>query len=338
MAEKKIPVHLLGADPFGWALAEDLRQTIEAVESFAKPVKPAKAALIHSVWWQDLLKIPEKHIAGKPVLCNLSGEWARYEKDFSEDFSRAAALVKTWVVRSYKARKQLEDKGLNCFYIPYTIDTKTFKPLPEKITAPWQKKWKLPKDKYLIGSFMRDTEGANLTSPKEVKGPDIFVEILKSLHGKSLPVHAVLAGPRRHWIRKALDEAGVPYTFIGKPTAKDDMRKNMMPRDRLNILYNLIDLCLITSRSEAGPHAVLEAAAAACKVISTPVGICDEFLNAENIFETPAQAAALIKSDIANKALESGLEAYEGKVASWHTPDAAAKLYFELYEQALKNT
>ena len=37
----------------------------------------------------------------------------------------------------------------------------------------------------LIGSFQRDTEGKDLTSPKLIKGPDIFVEIVKKISLKN---------------------------------------------------------------------------------------------------------------------------------------------------------
>ena len=37
-------------------------------------------------------------------------------------------------------------------------------------------KYNLPKNKFFIGSFQRDTEGHDLISPKLSKGPDIFIE------------------------------------------------------------------------------------------------------------------------------------------------------------------
>src|SRR3546814_8057171 len=66
------------------------------------------------------------------------------------------------------------------------------------------------------------------------------------------PVHVVLAGPRRTWIRRRLQALRVPYTFVGTTTANDreDLAANTLPREVLNELYNIVDLCLIASRSE----------------------------------------------------------------------------------------
>ena len=38
---------------------------------------------------------------------------------------------------------------------------------------------------FLIGSFQRDTEGKDLISPKLIKGPDIFVELLEKHFDKN---------------------------------------------------------------------------------------------------------------------------------------------------------
>ena len=52
----------------------------------------------------------------------------------------------------------------------------------------------------MIGSFQRDTEGSDLISPKLIKGPDIFLEIVNDifLHNKNLKV--VLTGKRRNYL------------------------------------------------------------------------------------------------------------------------------------------
>ena len=50
---------------------------------------------------------------------------------------------------------------------------------------------------YLIGSFQRDTEGFDRKSPKLVKGPDIFIEIVKQLNKKHNNLKVILSGKRR---------------------------------------------------------------------------------------------------------------------------------------------
>ena len=43
-------------------------------------------------------------------------------------------------------------------------------------------KYNFANDDFLVGSFQRDTESKDLSSPKLVKGPDIFIEIVKKLN------------------------------------------------------------------------------------------------------------------------------------------------------------
>ena len=42
-------------------------------------------------------------------------------------------------------------------------------------------KYNIDQESYLVGSFQRDTEGADLKSPKLSKGPDRFITIVKAL-------------------------------------------------------------------------------------------------------------------------------------------------------------
>jgi hypothetical protein len=45
-----------------------------------------------------------------------------------------------------------------------------------------------------------------LTLPKKQKGADVLLEIATLLQRQGLPVHFLLAGPRRHWIRRGFQE------------------------------------------------------------------------------------------------------------------------------------
>ncbi len=331
--QQKFKVHLTGADPYQWALDEDLKQTEISVSGFTELCTRQDADIIHSVYWENLLKLPEDILKSKKIICNLAGEWGRYERDFGERFRSLIPLVDLWIVRSEKAKQDLVEKNLNAILIPYTVNTDIFKPLSDTETKKWYRKYKLPQDTYLIGNFMRDSNAGKLKTPKLVKGPDIFVDILDGLYQKHKNICAVLAGPRRHWIRSALKKRGIPYRYIGWQLPFEDMRINTMNREKLNTLYNCLNLTVTSSRSEAGPHAILEAGASKCPQISTPVGIAPDVLLKTAIYETPEDAVRLIEDDIGGGTLSALTnETYE-RIRTNHIPTQMYDLYRNLYGQ-----
>jgi len=327
-------VYLTGADNYRWALDEDFKETQKALEGFlALTHSPHSADIIHSVYWESLKDLPESILKNKFIICNLSGEWDRYERDFRTPFLHIAQFVNTWVVRSHQAQKDLEKRGKTCFFIPYTVDTKTFVPFDKSDFKPVLS---LPKNTYVIGNFMRDTQAGRGRKPKLVKGPDIFADIVTSLREAGKPVHVLLAGPRRHWLRKTLKERGVPFSYAGWPVPFEDMRINTLNRKKLNRLYNQLDLSIVSSRSEAGPHAILEAGAANCPQISTRVGIAEDILPEENLYNTVAEAVGIIERDMGSRNLSKTSNRIYKTVTANHTADAVAPLYKTLYKSVIK--
>ena len=53
---------------------------------------------------------------------------------------------------------------------------------------------------------------------------------------------------------------------------------------KLNELYNILDLYIVTSRLEGGPQAILECAVSKTPIISTNVGVAPEILSPKSIF------------------------------------------------------
>jgi glycosyltransferase involved in cell wall biosynthesis len=164
-----------------------------------------------------------------------------------------------------------------------------------------------------------------------VKGPDILLEILLSLRRLGLKFHLVLAGPRRHWLISKAQEAGIPFTYVGQFTETDDIDRNSLPRDVLNLLYNLIDLYIVASRSEGGPHAILEAAASRRKIISSPVGLAEDFLDPGCIFKTPPDAVELIREDTQENSLAGAVAAHYERVCSKQRPESVTNLFLDIY-------
>ncbi len=326
-------VYLTGGDGKGWALDEDLSLTKKALEGLAEFSSLEDAEIVHSMWFETFLHLPQQALAGKRSICHMPGEPRRY---FALPRHRLAMpLVTHWVTHSQQAQEQLRAFGVASTLIPYTVDITVFRPMPRESPelAACQKHWSLPENCYLIGSFQRDSEGDDLTRPKLVKGPDILAEIGRLLVKKGLPVHFVLAGPRRHWLRQKLSEYSVPFTFLGEITACDDVGSNCLPKTTLNLLYNLLDLYIVASRSEGGPRAILEAAAARCPIISTRVGQAPDVLEPSCLFQNPIEAVAIIARDLAEKHLRSLSAIHQARVNQRHIPEAARELFADLYER-----
>ena len=240
-AQGRWKVSLIGGDRVGWALDAELNHTRHALD-FVDFRSIVRCNVIHVVHWPVLLRIPSLLLVGKRIISHLTHD--SEVAIMNPGFHAVTHCVGLWVVRSRKAKKPLESLGLRTQFVPYPLDPTVFHPVPR--TDPRVQKlvdqFRIPRGHYLIGSFQRDTIGTDLRSPKLVKGPDIFAEIVKELFLRHRRVHVVLAGPRRFWLRRRLNELQVPFTFIGEDTEDDDLHVNTLTREQVNLLYNLIDV------------------------------------------------------------------------------------------------
>ena len=84
----------------------------------------------------------------------------------------------------------------------------------------------------------------------------------------------VLTGKRRNYVINALKENGIEYKYF-----------EMVNVEKLNELYNVLDIYIVTSRVEGGPQAILECAITKTPIISTDVGVAKEILPEESIFQ-----------------------------------------------------
>jgi glycosyltransferase involved in cell wall biosynthesis len=329
--ERKLKVYLTGGDGLGWALQYEMELTRQLLNS-VRFTNIINSDIIHTIYWPALLEIPPVFLKGKHIVSHLTHDPHVAIKQ--PGFDIVTRFVNLWAVHSTKAEKQLESLGLNASLIPYVIDVKTFYPI-EKIDRRLQEMgeaWGIPRDTYIIGSFQRDTEGKDLQSPKVLKGPDIFAQIVEELWRQSLKIHVLLAGPRRFWLRQRLETMGVPFTYAGQATQGEDIRINTLSRDEINILYNLIDLYLVSSRMEGGPQAVIEAAAAKCKIISSDVGHARDILHPDCIFVDPSQAVGKISSDIRQGWLHHTMD-YNHQAIRKNLPEQVRPLWKEAYER-----
>ena len=170
-----------------------------------------------------------------------------------------------------------------------------------------RKKYGFNSKQYLIGSFQRDTEGSDLVSPKLVKGPDIFLEIVNKLYEKNKNISIVLTGTRRQYIISELNKLKIPYKYF-----------EMSEFSELNDLYNILDLYLVTSRLEGGPQAIVECGLIRTPVISTNVGIAKpvlpnksifDFQNIDTFFECSTDVELVFKN-VSKLKIPTGMEGY----------------------------
>ena len=207
---------------------------------------------------------------------------------YKDHFFKVKNVIDIWVYFNSKQKKFLSDNGIHedkLFWNPSYIDETIFKRLnyqKRDIAKFFSIDFNKIKDKFLIGSFQRDSLGSNLSKPKWEKNPDFLIEIVKDLD-KDIFV-LLLAGPRRHYIINKCIEFGIPYIFVGNEEMirrnVDDVQMNVLSSEKVNLLYNLIDLYIVTSKAEGEPRAVMEAALTKTGILSTDVGIAKDFLNA----------------------------------------------------------
>lgn len=330
-------VFLAGGDCAGWALDEELklvRETLVAMPDQVELSGIERCEIVHCLDPLMLKELSVPNLIGKRVVCHVPGDPVWFIQQ--PDFIKISPVVGRWIAQSRKAQATLVSLGFPADMIPYALDTRVFDgrlPAGQSVSS-LRRRWNIPEDGYVIGNFMRDSLGDNLAVPKPQKGPDLFLAIMQLLKSRGLSVHVLLAGPRRHWIRAQLTASGIPFTFVGKEIQADDYPANILDRATLNLLYQAADLHLVSSRSEGGPFAILEAAGARSKILSTPVGHAQDVLEPFCLYRTPDEAAALISRDMKDSFLAASRDVHYERVMRNHTPSSNALRFRQLYDQA----
>ncbi len=153
--------------------------------------------------------------------------------------------------------------------IPLGVNTNKFIPANKSKKDNIRNLLGIPRNSILIGSFQKDGTGwGEGLKPKLIKGPDIFVETLKILCKKGLPIYALLTGPARGYVKKELKKNNIPFyhSFV----------KNL---DELVPLYQALDIYLITSREEGGPLGLIESMSCGIPVVTTRVGMSEDVIS-----------------------------------------------------------
>lgn len=120
----------------------------------------------------------------------------------------------------------------------------------------------LPASAVVVGSFQKDGEGwEDGNAPKAIKGPDVLLRALDILKSTVPELWVLLTGPARGFVRRGLEEAGIPYRHVFVDNYAG-----------LSECYRALDAYVIPSRDEGGPKAVLEAMASGVPLVTTRVG------------------------------------------------------------------
>lgn len=202
----------------------------------------------------------------------------KFSEESKKEFAIRDTIVDAYHVPCFKTRDQirhLTNKPIYAF--PFWVNQDIWidkKDQKKKI----RKKYDIDESSFLIGSFQRDTEGHDLKSPKLEKGPDLLCDAIIEKRdyrvSKGLSkVEVLLAGWRRQYVMKRLDEAGIKYHYHELPEL-----------DVINEFYNVLDLYIVAARYEGGPQAIFECALTKTPIVSTDVGAASMILDKNSIF------------------------------------------------------
>lgn len=326
-------VHFAGGQRVKWALDEDLVWARKALNGDARLTSAWRSRILHAAWWPSAWVQGTDILASQRVICFTDNAPSFYARQ--PEFHAVRPFVDRWIARSRQAVREFSQSGIHAELAPYCVDPEVFFELPREDAdlRTLRRELGLPADAYVIGNFHSDTAFTiGPDRPKWQKGPDVFAEIVRRARESEPRVSVLLAGPRRHWLRQRLKACGVPVFFVGRESEGDDFGANILDRTQLNRLYNLLDLCLVSSRWEGGPHSLLEACFAKTKVLSTRVGIAEDVLEEACLFDTIPEAAGRIVDDIRHRTLEATREPQYRKVLAQNTPEKLAAALHRIYK------
>ena len=190
------------------------------------------------------------------------------------------------------------------FLIPIGIDLERFPLRDEASRLDARRALRLPEAAFLAGSFQKDGVGwGEGLEPKLIKGPDVLVAALERLRGRVPELAVLLTGPARGYVKAGLERLGIAYRHVTLPDL-----------GAVAAAYRALDVCLVTSRDEGGPKAVLEAMATGVPLVSTRVGQAPDLVrhgetgfladveDAEGVAEWTAQVAGASATELARLA------------------------------------
>ena len=204
-------------------------------------------------------QIPSGFLVSKKVVCTIHHEVPeKFVGERKNNFMERDKFVDHYLTYTEKTKNlinSLSEKPV--MILPHWVNTSIWSKLNKHLC---KNELNIPLNKFIVGSFQRDTEGFDLKTPKLEKGPDIFVQKVIEI-SKIKDVHVILAGWRRQYVIDRLIQNKIDYSYFELPDNKI-----------INKLYNSLDLYIVSSRCEGGPQALFECAYLKIPIITTFVG------------------------------------------------------------------
>jgi len=274
-------------------------------------IKQADIVWLIAPWTWN--KVQKRRLKSKKVVCTIHHiDFDKFNDKEKTDFYKRDKYVDLYHTVSDKTKEQLKTlTNKKIIVIPFWINQKIFFEINNKDNL--REKYKINKDSYVIGSFQRDTEGSDLKSPKLSKGPDRFLQIVLEMKKEIPQLEVLLTGKRRGYLIENFKKNNIPFHYF-----------EMIDYQKLNELYNLIDLYIVASRVEGGPRSLFECAITRTPIVSTDVGFASKLLSPKSIFEV--EKFQLAKPDI---------EYSRKKVLKYKIPDGFSpflRMFEEIYE------
>lgn len=224
-------IFINGKDGGGWAI-DMIREDISSALNRLKIKQTRnflKADIIHNIWWNRILDWKYFHLRFKKNILLTAVNYIDLEDNnyfMKTKFDKANKFIKAWIAPSSKQKQILDKYSNNVFILPYYLnfdlfDYTKFVNRKTEILKKFSIPEKLVKNKIIIGSFQRDTDGSDFSKPKWQKGPELLIELLKDLPKEKFIL--LLASARRHYVISECKKYGIPYFYIGKETDVDDI-------------------------------------------------------------------------------------------------------------------
>jgi glycosyltransferase involved in cell wall biosynthesis len=268
-------------DEQGWSIDDD-RVRIAAIArrlgyelappSWARFVKrqavflPDHFAALQPRWLESSHRLGLSYFHGRPGTTG----YPEFDRAF-ETLKRHAGRVDRVQVTNAEMHELVVEAGIDrnrIFRIPIGVDISRFPLADDAARLRARRTFGIPQDTFVVGSFLKDGVGlGDGVEPKLVKGPDTLVATLARVREAVPELFVLLTGPARGYVRRELGRLRIPSAH-----------RYLQSRDELAGAYHALDVCLVTSRQEGGPKAVLESMASGVPLVTTRVGQAAELV------------------------------------------------------------
>lgn len=174
----------------------------------------------------------------------------------------------TPIAMSPFGQRQMQDKGIECEYIPHSIETKIYKPNFEFKTGQNVRDYMQSQDKFVVG-MVAANKASGLIHRKAFSENILAFSIFHKKHPDSmLYIHTEPTGNRIGWnLAKLVEAVGLPMDAVAFPHPLE--YRYGIPREQLAVLYSGMDVLLAPSYGEGFGVPTVEAQACGTPVIGS---------------------------------------------------------------------